>query len=100
MRQKHERDSVMTPSISLVTYILNEWMNGLLLKQNPNKNIRIKYSLKCKHLKINLFEKINDSVVWNKHSGINEKPNSTMPVLVCRGTSFTKKNSCLVATIL
>ena len=32
-------------------------------------------------------------------SSINEKPNSTMPVMLCTGTTFLKKNPCLVARI-
>ena len=49
-----------------------------------------------------LYEKINDSVVWNKHSGssINEKPNSTMSVMLCTGATSVKKNSCLVTRIV
>ena len=46
-----------------------------------------------------LYEKINDSLGWNKHSGsTNQKPNSTVPVMLCTVATFVKKNSCLVAT--
>ena len=40
-----------------------------------------------------LYEKINGSVGWNKHSGgsINQKPNSTMSVMLCTGATFVKK---------
>ena len=45
--------------------------------------------------------------MWNKHSeinipgsSINEKPNSTMSVMLCTGATFVKKNSCLVARIV
>ena len=31
---------------------------------------------------------------------INQKSNNTMPVMLCTGASFLKKNSCLVATIV
>ena len=33
-------------------------------------------------------------------SSINEKPNSAMPVMLCTGATFFKKNSCLVARIV
>ena len=47
-------------------------------------------------------KKINDSVVWNKHSGssINEKPYSAMSVMLCTRDTFVKKNSFLVARIV
>ena len=32
-------------------------------------------------------------------SSINEKPNSTMSVMLCMGAIFVKKNSCLVTGI-
>ena len=35
-----------------------------------------------------------------KGSSINEKPNSTMSVMLCTGATFVKKNSCLVARIV
>ena len=45
-------------------------MDGLFLKQKANKNIRISDSLEYKHSKKKIIhEKINDSVVKNKHSG-------------------------------
>ena len=79
-------------------------MDDLFLKQKANKDIRISYSLKYKNSKKKfLTKKINDSVVWNKHSGgssINEKPNSTMSVMLYTGATFVKKNSCLVARIV
>ena len=31
---------------------------------------------------------------------VNEKPNSAMSVKLCKGISFVKKNSCLVARIV
>ena len=33
-------------------------------------------------------------------SSINQKPNSTMSVMLCTGATFVKKNSCLVARIV
>ena len=33
-------------------------------------------------------------------SYINQKPNSTMSVMLCTGATFVKKNSCLVARIV
>ena len=43
-------------------------------------------------------------VVWAETniqwSSINQKPNSTMSVMLCTGTTFVKKNSCLVARIV
>ena len=33
-------------------------------------------------------------------SSINEKPNITVSVMLCTGTTFVKKNSCLVARIV
>ena len=35
-----------------------------------------------------------------KGNSINEKPNSTMSVMLCTGATFVKKNSCLVARIV
>ena len=78
-------------------------MNGLFLNQKANKNIRISYSMEYKHSKKKIiYEKINDSLVWNKHSGssINEKLDSAMSVMLCTGATFVKKNSCLVAKIV
>ena len=52
------------------SWLRTYFMNSLFLKQKTNKNIRILYSLKYKHLEKNIFyEKINNSVVWNKRSG-------------------------------
>ena len=31
---------------------------------------------------------------------LNEKPNSTMSVMLCTGATFVKKNSCLVSRIV
>ena len=43
-------------------------------------------------------------VVWDEikipGSSINQKPNSTMSVMLCAGATFVKKNSCLVARIV
>ena len=51
------------------SWLRTYFMNGLFLNQKTN-NIRISYSLKYKYSKKNIFyEKINDSVVWNKRSG-------------------------------
>ena len=33
-------------------------------------------------------------------SSINEKPNSTKSVMLCKGATFVKKNSCSVARIV
>ena len=33
-------------------------------------------------------------------SSINQKPNSTMLVMLCTGATFVKKNSCLVVRIV
>ena len=45
-------------------------MDGLFLNEKTNKSIVISDSLKWKHSKKKfIYEKINDSVVWNKHSG-------------------------------
>ena len=33
-------------------------------------------------------------------SSINEKPDSTMSVMLCTGAAFIQKNSCLVARII
>ena len=35
-----------------------------------------------------------------KGNSINEKPNSTMSVMLCTGATFVKKNSYLVARIV
>ena len=40
-------------------HVLNGWS---FLNQKANKNIQISYSLKYKHLKKNLYEKMNGSV--------------------------------------
>ena len=49
--------------------------------------------MKYKHSKKNIYEKINGSVVWKKHSGKHYwlKTNSTMSVMLCAGTIFVKK---------
>ena len=49
-----------------------------------------------------LYEKINGSVRWNKHSGEqnNWKSNNTMSNILCTGATFVKKNSCLVVRIV
>ena len=43
-------------------------------------------------------------VVWDEinipGSSINQKPNSTISVMLCTGATFVKKNSCLVARII
>ena len=43
-------------------------------------------------------------VVWDEiniqGSSINQKPNSTMSVMLCTGPTFVKKNSCLAAGIV
>ena len=43
-------------------------------------------------------------IVWYEinitRSSINEKPNSTMSVMLCTGVAFVKKNSYLVARIV
>ena len=44
-----------------------------------------------------LYEKMNASVGWNKHSG---EQNNTMSVMLCTGATFVEKNSCLVARIV
>ena len=45
-------------------------MDGLFLNQKTNYNILVSYSLKYKHSeKKILYEKINGSLGWNKHSG-------------------------------
>ena len=44
-------------------------MDGLFLNQKTNKSIRISYSLKYKHWKKIIYEKINVTVEKNKHSG-------------------------------
>ena len=73
----------MTPSIPPVAYVLNGWSIS-----QPQKIRTFEH-----------YEKINGSVGLNKHSGhrINQKPNSAMSVMLCTGTTFVKKNSCLVA---
>ena len=70
-------------------------MNGLFLNQKTNKSIRISYSLKYKHWKKIIYGKINDSVAWNKHSW-----EQYYWKLLCKGATFVKKNSCLVARIV
>ena len=35
-----------------------------------------------------------------QRSSINQKPKSTMPVMLCTGAAFVNKNSCLVARIV
>ena len=42
-----------------------------------------------------LQDKINIQV-----SSINQKPNSTMSVMLCTGATFVRKNPCLVARII
>ena len=79
-------------------------MDGLFLNQKANKNIGIPYSLKYKHSKKIIYEKINEMIVQYEinmpGSSINEKPNSTMSVILCTGATFVKKSSCLVAKIV
>ena len=71
-------------------------MDDLFLNQKINKNIRISYSLKCKHSKIIfIYKKINIP-----GSSINQKPNSTMSVMLCTRATLVKKNSCLVVRIV
>ena len=61
-----------TVPLYTTVHILDEppSMDGLFLNQKTNKNFRISYSPKYKHSKKKiLYEKINGSVRWNKHSG-------------------------------
>ena len=75
-------------------------MDGLFLNQKTNKNIRISYSLKYKHSKKYSLRKNKCYEINIPGSSINEKPNSTMLVMLCTGATFVKKNSCLVARIV
>ena len=45
---------------------------------------------------------VSDEInIWNiQESSINEKSNNKMPVMLCMGATFVKKNSCLVARIV
>ena len=55
---------------SIFHHLRTYLMDDLFLNQKTNKTFRMSYSLKYKHSKKKiLYEKINDSVVWNKHSG-------------------------------
>ena len=85
-----------TPFASLRIYL----MDHLFLNKKTNRNIRISYSLK--HSKKILYEKINDSVVWNKPSGDQyyEKPNSKMSVMLFTVATFVKENPCLVTRLV
>ena len=48
-------------------------MDGLFLDQKTNRNIRISYSLKYKHLKKKIMKK-NGSAGWNKNSLLIKTP--------------------------
>ena len=90
----------MTPT--LFHQVHTQLMDGLFINQKTNKGIRISYSLKHRHSKKVIYEKVN--AVQDKinilGSSINQKPNSTMSVMLCTGAIFVKKNSCLVARIV
>ena len=49
----------------------------------------------CIHWNINVRKK---NIFFAKKQ--NQKTNSTMPVMLCTGANFAKKNSCLVARII
>ena len=49
-----------------VAYVLNWWP---VSQPKTSKDIRILYSLKYKHLKKNIYEKLNSSVRWNQNLG-------------------------------
>ena len=78
-------------------------MDGLFLNQKTHKNIRLSYSVQYKHSN-NKFFTNKQMIVQNEinipESSINEKPNITVSVMLCTGTTFVKKNSCLVARIV
>ena len=74
------------PFLQLRTYL----MDGLFLNQKTNNNIRISYSLKYKHSK-------KEYILYEKK---NQKPNSAISLMLCTGSNFAKKNSCLVARIV
>ena len=52
----------------------------------------------CNNVRKNkfLYEKINASVGSNQESSINQKSNNTMSIMLCKGATVVKKNSCLV----
>ena len=83
-------------------HVLNGWS---FLNQKANKNIQISYSLKYKHLKKNLYEKMNGSVgmqdeISFQWSSINQGSYGTINVRWdLYGTTFIKKSSCLVAAM-
>ena len=92
-------DSPQPQFLHLRTYL----MDGLFLNQKTNKNIRISYSLKYKHPNKILFTKNKWQCRINKKfqgNSINQKPNSAMPIMLCTGATFVKKNSCLVSRIV
>ena len=75
-------------------------MDDLFLNQKTNKNIRISYSMKYRYSKKYSLRKNKCYEINIPGSSINEKPNSTMLVMLCTGATFVKKNSCLVARIV
>ena len=66
-------------------------MDDLFLNQKTNKNIRISYSLKYKHSKTIIYEKINGRVGWNKHSG--EQYSGADPGLILGCCKILQKKS-------
>ena len=75
------------PFLQLRTYL----MDGLFLNQKTNNNIWISSSLKFNHSK-------KEYILYEKNK-IN-RTNSTVSVMLHRGTNFAKKNACLVARIV
>ena len=49
------------------------------------------------HWNINIRK---NKFLYAKINGVNQKYNNTMPVMLCTGATFEKKNSCLVARIV
>ena len=91
----------MTPLHS--PHLLKYLMDGLPLNRKTNKNIGISNSLKYKHSKKKSLRKkymiVQDEINLQEIS-INQKPNSTMSVMLCAGATFVNKKLCLVARIV
>ena len=78
-------------SLLVSTYTHFEWLSSIPSVAHILSGWRISQPKK----QITTFEY---RIHWNKK--INKKANSTMPVMLCMGINFAKKNSCLVARIV
>ena len=67
-----------------------------LWKKRPTFEYRVQWNIIIRKNKF-LYEKINDSVGWNKHSGEQHwSSNNTMSVMLCTGATFVKNSAAFV----